>query len=372
MEIPLLDLKAQYGQIKDEIANVMNSVVESQYFIMSEEVSSLENEISQYTEVPFAAGVASGTDALILSLKAAGIGEGDRVITTPFTFFATSEAVSLLGAIPVFVDIDPDTFNIDPEKIEEFMEKASLDVKNTVKAVLPVHLYGQCADMKRIMEIADKYELQIVEDCCQAIGAYQDGEQAGSFGISGCFSFFPSKNLGGFGDGGMIISNSSAFIDRIKKLRVHGSKEQYIHDEIGHNSRLDSLQAAILRVKLKRLNSWLDGRRSVAKRYDKAFSEKGIAIPKVFEGNIHTYHQYTIKVEDRNEMLKYLNDKGIGARVYYPVPLHLQPCYKSLGYSIGSMPVSERTSEKVISLPVYPELTDEKIEYVINTVIGFL
>jgi hypothetical protein len=371
MRIPLLDLKAQYDQLKDEIKGVLNKVVESQYFILSEEVSSLENEITHYTSVPYAAGVASGTDALILSLKAAGIGEGDRVITTPFTFFATSEAISLLGGIPVFVDIDPDTFNIDPDKIEEFIKGASGEEKRSLKAILPVHLYGQCADMGRITAIAEQYGLKIIEDCCQAIGAYHKDKQAGSFGVSGCLSFFPSKNLGAFGDGGMVISSDAALIERIKRLRVHGSKEQYIHDEIGHNSRLDSLQAAILRVKLKRLDMWLEGRRAIAGKYDRAFSGYDIITPRVMEGNIHTYHQYTLKVEGRNELLKYLNDKGIAARVYYPVPLHLQPCYNALGYSIGSLPVSERTAEKVLSLPVYPELSDEKVDYIIDTILSF-
>jgi dTDP-4-amino-4,6-dideoxygalactose transaminase len=349
----------------------LSSVVESQYFILSEEVSSLEREIAQYTNVSYAAGVASGTDALILSLKAAGIGQGDRVITTAFTFFATSEAVSILGGVPVFVDINPDTFNIDPDKIEKFMENASSEVADSVKAILPVHLYGQCADMTRIQKIAEKYDLKIIEDCCQAIGSYHKGKKAGAFGLSGCYSFFPSKNLGGFGDGGMIVSSNNDLINRIKKLRVHGSTEQYIHDEIGHNSRLDSLQAAVLRVKLKKLDMWLEGRRRIAQKYDSAFSGCNIATPEVAEGNVHTYHQYTIKVDERNELLKYLNDKGIGARIYYPVPLHLQPCYRDLGYSIGSLPVSETVAEKVLSLPVYPELSDEKVDYVIDTVLGF-
>jgi len=373
MKIPLLDLKAQYDGIKDEVSRVVNSVMESQYFILSEEVSRLEEEVAKYTNIPHAAGLASGTDALILSLKACGIGEGDRVITTPFTFFATSEAASLLGCIPVFVDIEPDTYNIDPSKIEEFMKEVSPSLRRSVKAIIPVHLYGQCADMTRVMKIAQKYGLKVIEDCCQAIGATHNGAQAGSFGVTGCFSFFPSKNLGGFGDGGMVVSSDRAIIERIKKLRVHGSAEQYIHEEIGYNSRLDSLQAAVLRVKLRKLDMWLDGRRKIAKRYDEAFSAvPGIVIPKVSEGNVHTYHQYTIRVEDRDDMLKYLNKEGIAARVYYPVPLHLQPCYKGMGYHIGKLPVSESAAEKVLSIPVYPELSEDMVDYVIDKVTSYL
>ena len=346
-------------------------MVDSQCFILSKEVDSLEQEVAAYTGVTAAAGVASGTDALILALRALGIGEGDRVITTPFTFFATAEAISVLGAIPVFVDIDPDTYNIDPNKIEEFLRDTHDAIRNTIKAIIPVHLYGQCADMVRIMKIADKYGLKVIEDCAQAIGAVHKGAKAGSFGGAGCLSFFPSKNLGGFGDGGMIISSDPELIERIKKLRVHGSTKQYIHDEIGYNSRLDSLQAAILRVKLRKLDKWLEGRRVVAARYDASFSDMDIIVPKVAEGNTHTYHQYTIAVAKRNELIKHLNEKGIAARVYYPVPLHSQPCYKDLGYSGGSFPVAEEMTEKILSLPVYPELSDEQVEYIVSTVKEF-
>ena len=372
MKVPLLDLKAQYQSIKKEIDAVVNGVIAEQYFILSKEVTSLESEIADYTGVPNAVGVASGTDAIILALRAIGIGEGDYVITTPFTFFATSESISILGAIPIFADINEETYNIDPGKIEEAIQNANDEVRRKIKAIIPVHLYGQCADMERIMEIAKKYDLKVVEDTAQAIGAIFMGNQAGSFGDAGTLSFFPSKNLGGFGDGGMVISQDASLIDEIKKLRVHGSREQYIHEAIGMNSRLDSLQAAILRVKLKKLNEWIEQRGKIAARYDEAFAEVPITTPKVAEGNNHTYHQYTIAVDNRDELLRHLSKKGIAARVYYPVPLHLQPCYKSLEYGIGSFPMSERVAEKVLSLPVYPELTDEKIKYIIQTVKDFI
>ncbi|MBU1657222.1 MAG: DegT/DnrJ/EryC1/StrS family aminotransferase [Candidatus Omnitrophica bacterium] len=373
MKISLLDLKAQYSTIKQEIDEALARVVESQHFILSEEVSSLESEVAAYTDVFYSAGVASGTDALILALHALGVGKGDKVITTPFTFFATGEAISSLGAEPVFVDIDSGTYNIDPEKIEEYLKRGKRREARgkRVKAILPVHLYGQCADMTRIMRIALKYDLKVVEDCAQAIGAVHNGKKAGNFGNAGAFSFFPSKNLGGFGDGGMVVSRDEALIARVKRLRIHGSTGQYVHGEIGYNSRLDSLQAAVLRVKLKMLDSWLAGRGRIAGKYDEAFSSHNIRIPAVLPGNTHTYHQYTVAVDDRDILLKHLNDNGVAARVYYPVPLHLQPCYKGLGYSEGDFPACEAASSNVLSIPVYPELTDEAIGYVIDTVRDF-
>ena len=372
MNVPLLDLKGQYQSIKKEMDAAIAGVIDNQYFILSPEVASLEKEVSEYTGVSFGVGVASGTDAIILALKAAGIGQGDRVITTPFTFFATAESISILGAIPVFVDIDPDTYNIDPKKVEELLHNTQYPILDTIKAIIPVHLYGQCADMEAIMAIAKKYNLKVVEDCAQAIGALYKGKKAGSFGLAGAFSFFPSKNLGGFGDGGMVVSSDADFIELVKKLRVHGSSKQYIHDLIGYNSRLDSLQAAILRIKLKKLDTWLLRRGEIAAKYNKAFSKSDkIITPKTGKGNIHTYHQYTIAVPDRDGMLKYLEEKGIGSRVYYPVPMHLQPCYKELGYKNGDFPISEKAAKSVLSLPVYPELTEEMIQYVIDTVLAF-
>ncbi|MBU0683420.1 MAG: DegT/DnrJ/EryC1/StrS family aminotransferase [Candidatus Omnitrophota bacterium] len=371
MDIPLLDLKAQYKSIKNKIDDALMRVVESQYFVLSQEVESLEKEVADYCGALYGAGVASGTDALILAMRALGIGEGDFVITSPFTFFATSESISLLGARPLFADIDAETYNIDPNKIIKLLQSADINVRSRIKAIVPVHLYGQCADMDAITEIAEQFHLKIVEDCAQAMGAMYKGKKAGSFGSAGAFSFFPSKNLGAFGDGGIILSQDEAFIRKVKELRVHGSREMYIHEEIGYNSRLDSLQAAILRVKLLELDSWLERKRVIADKYDKAFTPLGILPPKVDENNVHTYHQYTIRLEDRDELMQYLNRKGISARVYYPVPLHLQPCYKNLGYSIGSFPISETAAEHVLSLPVYPELSEDKIDYIIQTVKSF-
>ncbi|MDD3088331.1 MAG: DegT/DnrJ/EryC1/StrS family aminotransferase [Candidatus Omnitrophica bacterium] len=371
MNIPLLDLTEQYKTIKSDVDEVLMKVVESQYFILSPEVGALEKEIAAYTDTAYSAGVASGTDAIILALKAAGIGPGDKVITTPFTFFATAESVSALGATPVFVDIEPDSFNIDPDKVEELLRTTNNEKRKTIKAIIPVHLYGQCANMERIMDIAERYGLKVIEDCAQAIGATRKGKKAGSFGTAGCLSFFPSKNLGGFGDGGMVISSDEAFINRVKRLRVHGSREQYVHEEIGFNSRLDSLQAAILRVKLRKLDTWLDGRRVVAKRYDLAFTGLPLVTPKIDDGNTHTYHQYTLLADERDRLMKYLNDNGVGSRIYYPIPMHLQPCYRDMGLKEGSYPISESVCKRALSIPVYPELTEEKIVYITDTVKKF-
>jgi len=372
MEIPLLDLKAQYASIKSKVNNALMRVVESQYFVLSEEVASLEKEVCDYCGVSRAAGVASGTDALILAMKALGIKEGDLVITTPFTFFATGEAISILGARPVLADIDPKTYNLDPAKTDEIIEDMDIETRLKVKAVIPVHLYGQCADMDAFAAIGEEYGVKIIEDSAQAMGATYKGKKAGSFGSAGAFSFFPSKNLGAFGDGGMVLSNDEKVIERIMELRVHGSRQMYIHEEVGYNSRLDSLQAAILRIKLNELDAWLDRRRIIADKYNAAFSGLDLVTPYVAEDNRHTYHQYTIAYKERDALLRYLGKKGIASRVYYPVPLHLQPCYKNLGYSIGSFPLAEKAAEEVLSLPIYAELTDEKIEYIIKTVTDFV
>lgn len=372
MEIPLLDLKAQYESIKNKVNAALMRVVESQYFVLSEEVASFEKEVCDYCGVSRAAGVASGTDALILAMKALGIKEGDLVITSPFTFFATGEAISILGARPVFADIDPKTYNLDPIKTAAIIKDMDIEARLKVKAVIPVHLYGQCADMDAFRAIGEEYGVKIIEDSAQAMGATYKGKKAGSFGSAGAFSFFPSKNLGAFGDGGMVLSNDQKVIERIMELRVHGSRQMYIHEEVGYNSRLDSLQAAILRIKLNELDAWLDRRRIIAGRYDAAFSGLDFATPFVAENNKHTYHQYTIAYSERDALLRYLGKKGISSRVYYPVPLHLQPCYKDLGYSIGSFPLAEKAAEEVLSLPIYSELTDEKIEYIIQNVTDFV
>ncbi|MGB2630270.1 MAG: DegT/DnrJ/EryC1/StrS family aminotransferase [Candidatus Omnitrophota bacterium] len=365
MQIPLLDLTAQYKSIKDEIDEALDRVVTSQHFILGGEVEAFEKEVAGYAGTKYAIGVASGTDALTLSLRACGIGEGDEVITSPFTFFATAESISQVGARPVFADIDPETYNIDPEKMEAAI------TKNT-KAVIPVHLYGQSADMARIMDIAEKNKLKVIEDCAQAMGAEYKGKSCGSFGDCGCLSFFPSKNLGGFGDGGMIVTNDEELMNKIKMIRVHGSSKQYIHEFVGYNSRLDSLQAAILRVKLKYLDNWIEGRRRNAAYYDSYFKNTDVVTPKESPDAKHTYHQYTISIKERDALSAYLKQKGIGSRVYYPLSLHLQPCYKELGYREGDFPVTEKVCREVLSIPVYPELTGEQLAYVADSVSEFV
>lgn len=364
--IPILDLTAQYKSIKKEIDAAIKEVVESQHFILGTEVENLEKEIAVYCGTKYAVGVASGTDALILSLKALGIGKGDEVITTPFTFFATAEAVSLVGAKPVFVDIDPKTYCIDPQLIEDRI------TKNT-KAIIPVHLFGQCADMDRILDIARINNLKVIEDTAQAMGATYKGKQAGSMGDTGCLSFFPSKNLGGFGDGGMIITNNKETADKIKMLRVHGSTVRYMHSAIGTNSRLDALQAAVLRVKLRYLDKWLDGRRKAAQYYsDNLKNIPSITVPFTPSYNSHTYHLYVLRVKPGPDKLsEYLNDNGIEARTYYPVSLHLQECYKDLGYKKGSLPESESASPQTVAIPLFPELGRKELDNIITLIKDF-
>lgn len=362
MKIPILDLTAQYKSIKPEIDAAITRVVESQYFILGPEVESFEKEVAAYCGTKYAAGVASGTDALILALKALGVGEGDEVITTPFTFFATAESISLVGAKPVFVDVDPKTYCINPALIEDKITKKT-------KAIIPVHLFGQCADMDSILQIAKLNNLKVIEDTAQAIGARYKGKQAGSMGDIGCLSFFPSKNLGGFGDGGMIVTNSEDLADKVKMLRVHGSTVRYIHSAIGTNSRLDALQAAVLRVKLKYLDKWLDGRRKVAQYYNDRLKGLPLITPYVPNYNVHTYHLYVLRMKPGPEKLsKSLNDAGIEARTYYPVSLHLQECYKNLGYKKGSLPESESASPETLAIPIYPELDTEKLSFIVKKI----
>lgn len=368
MKISLLELEKQYNSIKSDINSAVDRVLNAQNFILGEEVKRFEEEIANYCGVKHAIGVASGTDAILLSLRAAGIGEeeGDIVITTPFTFFATAGAIVNSGAIPVFVDIDAETYNIDVEKIEQLLID-NVKVREKVKAIIPVHLYGQVVDMNPLMNIAEKYSIAVIEDACQAIGATYKGRKAGSIGLSGAFSFFPSKNLGGYGDGGMIVTNNSDFAERVRKLRKHGSDKTYYHDMIGYNSRLDALQAAILSAKLPYLDEWSESRRKNADYYNERLkSIDSIEIPKVREYNYHIYHQYTIKITQhrRDELQIYLKEKNIGTKVYYPLPLHLQPCFERLGYKDGNFPVAEEVSELVLSLPIFPELTDSQLEYV--------
>lgn len=365
MKVPLLDLKRQYQSIKNEIDGAVQKVLEGTQFIMGPEVKVFEENIVKYCGTKYAIGVASGTDALLLSLRACGVGSGDEVIIPTFTFFATAGVVSRLGATPVFVDIDPDTYNIDPQLIEK-------KITRNTKAIIPVHLFGQCADMDPILEIAQKHNLKVVEDAAQAIGARYKGKKAGSRGDLGCFSFFPSKNLGGAGDGGMVVTHDESLADLVRKLRVHGATQKYYHSIVGYNSRLDTLQAAILDVKLRYLDQWSAKRNEKAKVYDQAFKDLDIVTPKVEKFNNHIYHQYTIAVKNRDGLKEHLTKNQIGWAIYYPLPLHLQECYKSLGNRKGDLPVSEKRADEVISLPIFPELTQEEQEFVIESIKSFL
>jgi dTDP-4-amino-4,6-dideoxygalactose transaminase len=365
MKVPFLDLKRQYSAIKKEMDEAVFSVLSNTQFILGPEVKSLEEKIAAYCGTKFAIGVASGTDALLLSLRACGVKPEDEVITTSFSFFASAGVISRLGANPVFVDIDMETYNINPAQIEK-------KITPKTKAIMPVHLFGQCADMDPIMDVAKKHNLKVVEDAAQAIGAEYKERKAGAIGDWGCFSFFPSKNLGGAGDGGMVTTDDPEMAEMVRILRVHGSKPKYYHSTIGYNSRLDTLQAAILSVKLKYLDEWTKKRREHAEVYNSAFKDLDMITPKAESFNYHIYNQYTIAVKNRDELRNYLKEKQIGHDTYYPVPLHLQECYKFLGYKKGDLPVSEKKAEEVVSIPIYPELTKEEQEYVISTIKGFV
>jgi dTDP-4-amino-4,6-dideoxygalactose transaminase len=365
MKVPLLDLKRQYASIKVEINGVIQKVLDHGMFIMGPEVKELEEKLAQYCGVKHGIGVASGTDALLLSLRALGIGPGDEVITTTFSFFATAGVISRLGAKPVFVDVEEKTFNIDPGLIEK-------TITPRTRAIMPVHLYGQVAEMDEILKIAAKHKLPVVEDAAQAIGAEYKGKKAGRFGITGCYSFFPSKNLGAYGDGGLIVSNDDNLVETLRKLRVHGARPKYYHSIIGYNSRLDSIQAAVLLVKLKYLPKWHEARRQKAANYDKLLKDiEQVKTPFVHDYNYHIYHQYTILAENRDGLKNHLKSREIGFDTYYPLPLHLQECYRNLNYKIGDLPVSEKLANLAISLPVFPELTDQEQEYVADTIREF-
>jgi dTDP-4-amino-4,6-dideoxygalactose transaminase len=368
VNVPLLDLKAQYRTIREEVQRALASVCDEQGFILGPRVTELEERLSKYVGTSHAVGVASGSDALLLSLMALGIQPGDEVITVPFTFFATAGAISRLGAKPVFVDIREDTFNIDPDLIEA-------TITSKTKAIMPVHLFGQCADMERINDIATRRKVAVIEDACQAIGATRHGVPAGAMGNAGCFSFFPTKNLGGFGDGGLITMNDATLKDTIDMLRVHGSRVRYFHELVGINSRLDALQAAVLLVKLPYLDGWADGRRRNAARYETLFKESGligrVVLPRTDMGNTHVFNQFTIRAEKRDELRNALKENGIGTEIYYPVPLHLQTCYRELGYRKGAFPISERAAEDALSLPIYAELTDSQLAYVVENIRKF-
>jgi len=378
ISVPLLDLKAQYQTIKDEIREAVDRVLDSQYFILGPEVEKLEQEIAAYSSCEFGIGVSSGTDALLVSLMAIDAQPGDEVITSPYTFFATAGSVSRLGLKPVFVDIDPITYNMNPEHIEQAITPKT-------RAIIPVHLYGQMAPMDAVMEIATRHNLIVIEDAAQAIGAEDRGRRAGSIGHLGCFSFFPSKNLGGIGDGGMVVSNDPDLADRVRLLRSHGYRPKYYNKVVGGNFRLDAVQAAVLRVKLKYLDEWTVRRQYNATVYRRFFAEagltldafdsavpRGIVLPTENADQRHIYNQFVIRSHNRDALMAHLKDKQIGNEVYYPVPLHLQECFASLGYQEGDFLHSERAANETLALPIYPELTDEMIGVVVDAVGSFI
>lgn len=364
MNVPLLDLKAQYATIRAEVREAIDRVCESQQFILGPEVMALEKEIAAFCGARFAVGVSSGTDALLASLMAIGICPGDEVITTPYSFFATAGVIVRLGARPIFVDIDPATFNLEADAVPE-------KVTSRTKAILPVHLFGQCAEMGPILRAADEHGIAVIEDAAQAIGTRDDrGRTAGTIGHVGCFSFFPSKNLGAFGDGGMVVTNDAGLAETSQVLRVHGSKPKYYHRIVGGNFRLDALQAAVLRVKLKYLTAWTEARRRNAERYRTLFKEVGlqeqVTLPNDVPG--HIYNQFVIRSPDRDRLQEFLRERGVGTEVYYPLPLHLQECFKDLGYRKGDFPQAEAAARESLALPIYPELTEAQQRYVIGQV----
>ncbi|MBI5180814.1 MAG: DegT/DnrJ/EryC1/StrS family aminotransferase [Nitrospirae bacterium] len=361
MKIQMVDLKAQYHAIEEEIDAKIKEIIHSSHFIIGNNVTEFEKEIAAYYDTKHAIGVASGTDALHLAILGCGIGKGDEVITTPFTFIATAEAITYTGARPVFVDIDEKTLNIDVKKIEKAI------TKNT-KAILPVHLFGLSADMEKIKGLADEYKLKIIEDCAQSFGAEYKGKKTGAIGYAGCFSFFPSKNLGCYGDGGMVIMNDDNMSEKIRMLRNHGQKVRYYHSVIGYNSRLDEIQAGILRVKLKRIDEYNKKRRENARLYTEKLKGVNIIAPSEPDGYYHVFHQYSVRTSKRDSIQNGLTKAGIASAIYYPVPLHLQESYKELGYKKGDFPVSEAAASDIISLPMYPELTAEQIDEVCKTI----
>lgn len=366
VNVPLLDLKAQYAALREDIEPAVRAVMESQRFILGPEVEALEREAAAYCGCRVAVGVSSGTDALLLALTAEGIGPGDEVITSPYTFFATGGSIARTGARPVFADIDPDSFNLEPDAVAAV-------VSDRTRAIVPVHLYGQCADMGRLLEIAAAKNIAVIEDAAQAIGAERDGRRAGAAGRAGCFSFFPSKNLGGFGDGGLITTQDEAHAEQLLALRVHGSKQRYVHEEIGGNFRLDALQAAVLRIKLRHLDDWTAARQAHAARYGELFEDAGLTAagkitpPPVLPGR-HVFNQYVIRAQDRDGLMRHLREQGIGCEIYYPIPLHRQRCFSDLGYPEGAFPESERAARETLALPVYPELPEDAQACVAETI----
>lgn len=376
MGVPLLDLKAHHESLHKEIMAAVDQAFRSQAFILGPDVGKLEERVSAYCQTKYGIGVSSGTDALLVALMALRIGPGDEVITTPYSFFATAGAIVRLGAKPVFVDIDPTTYNLDPSKIDQALTPKT-------KAIIPVHLYGQCADMGPIMDLAKQHTLGVIEDAAQAIGSeYRDGRRACSMGTIGCLSFFPSKNLGCLGDGGMVVTNDPELAERMRVLRVHGSKPKYYHKMIGGNFRLDTIQAAVLNVKLNYLDGWTKKRQENAARYESLFKQSGpvragkvhLPVPVYRESgakHYHIYNQFVLRVERRDALLAHLKEKGIGSEVYYPVSFHQQECFRYLGHKDGDFPESERAAKETIALPIYPELTESQQGEVVEAVAGF-
>jgi len=368
VNVPLLDLQTQYLRLQPEIMKVIGEVCAKQSFILGAYVEQFENTLAKFLGTQHAVGVASGSDALLLSLMELDIQPGDEVITVPFTFFASTGVISRLHARPVFVDVRPDTFNLDPMQLAE-------TITPRTKAILPVHLFGQCANMELINEVGINHGIPVIEDACQAIGATRTGTRAGAFGRTGCFSFFPSKNLGAFGDGGLISTHDAQVAERLRLLRVHGSRSEYHHHLIGMNSRLDALQAAVLQVKFQYLADWTTKRQNNAGRYRQLFQEHGlddrVILPVVEPGNVHVYNQFTIRTPMRDALSAYLTEQNIGNRIYYPVPLHLQECYEMLGYHKGDFPVAEQAAKEVLSLPIYPELTTDQLVFVVRSIKKF-
>jgi dTDP-4-amino-4,6-dideoxygalactose transaminase len=369
MNVPLLDLKEQNESLRPEIEAALGRVLDTNGFILGGEVAELEKELAAYCAVKYAIGCASGSDAILLALMALDVGHGDEVITTPYSFFATVSSITRLGAIPVFVDIDPVTYNLDVAQVEA-------KITSRTRAIEPVHLYGQCADMAALSAIAEKHAIAVVEDAAQAIGAEENGTSAGAMSAAGCFSFYPSKNLGGMGDGGFVTTNDDGLAKKLLALRVHGSEVKYYHKYVGLNSRLDGFQGAVLRVKLPHLDAWTEKRRSNARNYHRLFSDLGlgeeIGVPVERPNAKHIYNQYVIRVPNkRDELRAYLTEKGVGTDIYYPVPLHLQECFEYLGSREGELPESEKAARETLALPVYPELEPDAQEYVATTIAEF-
>ena len=370
MKVPLLNLQAQYVSLRGDLRIAIDDVLESQHFVLGKHGRALESAIAAYSQTRHAVGCASGSDALLLSLMALDVGKDDEVITTPFTFFATGAAITRLGAKPVFVDIDRASYNIDVNQIPAA-------ITSRTKAILPVHLYGQCAGMDPLIQVSADSGVPIIEDAAQAIGAEDRGRRAGSFGLAGTFSFYPTKNLGGAGDGGMITTNDDEFADRVKRLRAHGGANEYEHEEVGVNSRLDELQAAVLFVKFPHLDKWSNERADRAALYSKLLSETEfdftVMPPFVRPDARHIFHQYVIRVpEHRDQLAEHLKTQGVGTKVYYPIPLHLQQCFSYLGYKEGDFPESESAARETLAIPVYPELTEEQQRYVVDSIKSFV